>query len=397
MFRYIFFIIFFTIFLQASYLQELEWKKGESFLSFLESQNIPVSIYYELDREDRELATEIVSGRRFHILRDDDGGIEQVLIPVGEELQLHLVKDKRTKKFSMQITPISYKTEHLSATISIKHSPYLDIVKATNNRPLANEFVNAYKKSLNFRNLKIGDRLVIFYTQRKRLGKKFGQPIIEAGMIEIRGEKNFIFLYDENRYFNDKGKEVEGYLLRLPLNSYKRVSSKFTYKRWHPILKRYRAHLGIDYAARRGTLVKASGNGTIIWVGRKGGYGKTIQIRHTDGYKTLYAHLKGYKKGLRRGQKVSKGKTIGYVGNTGISTGPHLHFGLYKHNRAINPNKVVKITKSILKGKEKRKFNKLVANYKKRFALALQEQKIPTKEEEFSYVVSLRNALEDKR
>ncbi len=376
--------------LNASYMQEFSWKKGESFLTFLESQNIPNSIYYDLDREDRELAAEIMSGRKFQILRGDDESIEQVLIPVGEELQLHLIKDKKTQKYSMQITPISYQTEHLSVTVSIEHSPYQDIVNATNNTPLANEFINAYKKSLNFRNLKKGDRLVIFYTQRKKLGKRFGQPTIDAGMIETRGEPNFVFLYDDNRYYNDKGKEIEGYLLRMPLNHYRRISSPFTHKRWHPVLKRYRAHLGIDYSAKSGTPVKASGNGTIIWVGRKGGYGKTVQIRHSDGYKTLYAHLKGYKKGLRSGQKVSKGKTIAYVGNTGISTGPHLHFGLYKHNRAINPNKVVKITKSVLKGDEKKRFTKLVDDYKNRFELALKEKKTPVKELDFQYVVPLK-------
>lgn len=394
MIKYFFAILLTCMVANGAYLEEKEWKKGESFLTFLESQNIPLSIYYDLDREDRELATEIQSGRKFQMLKSDNGDLEQVLIPVGEELQIHLIRDKDTDKYTMQITPVSYQTEKLSVAIDIQRSPYQDIVAATNNHPLANEFVNSYKKSLNFRNLKKGDRLVIFYTQRKRLGKRFGDPTIDAGMIEVRGEQNFIFLYDENRYFTDKGKEIEGYFLKMPLTSYKRISSKFTYKRWHPILKRYRAHLGIDYAARSGTHVKAAGNGRVTYMGRKGGYGKTIEIRHADGYKTLYAHLRGYKKGLRRGKRVNKGQTIGYVGNTGLSTGPHLHFGLYKNNRAINPNKVVKVTKSILRGKERKKFFAHVKDYKKRFEVALNERKPPIREENFNYIVLLEKPVE---
>lgn len=389
MVRVIFSLLFCALGLSASYLEVDKWNKGESFLTFLQSQGIPQSIYYDLDREDRELAMEIQSGTSYDILKNDDGDIEQVLIPVGEELQLHLIKDKKTGNFSMQTTPVAYEKENLAVVIDIEKSPYQDIVAATNNRGLANEFVNSYKKSVDFKRLRKGDKLAIFYSQKKRLGKRYGNTVIEAAMIEVRGKENYVFLYDNNRYFSDKGKELEGYIFKMPLSSYKRVSSKFTHKRWHPILKKYRAHLGIDYAARKGTRVKASGNGRVSFVGRKGGYGKTVEIRHSNGYKTLYAHLNGYRKGLRRGKKVSKGQVIGYVGNTGISTGPHLHFGLYKNNRAINPNKVVKIAKNILVGKKRKRFLSHVKEYKKRFKVAINNRVAPKKEEKFNYIVSL--------
>ncbi len=389
MFRYFFALILSFTLANSAYMEEWEWEKGESFLTFLEKHEISPSIYYDLDREDRELATEIQSGRRYQMLKNDDGDIEQVLIPVGEELQLHLIRDKKTNKYSIQITPAIYQTQSLNATISIEHSPYQDIISKTNNHMLAIEFINSYKKSVDFKSLKKGDMLSVFYTQRKRLGKRYGAVRVDAGLLETRGEKNFIFLFDENRYFNEKGKELEGYFLAMPLSHYSRISSPFTHKRWHPVLKRYRAHLGIDYAARKGTPVKASGNGRVSFVGRKNGYGKTVTIQHTDGYKTLYAHLNGFRKGLKRGKKVNRGQIIAYVGNTGISTGPHLHFGLYRNNKAINPNKVVKITKSKLKGKEKKQFDKLVSKYKDRFNIALEQKKTPAKEQDFSLVVSL--------
>ena len=202
-----------------------------------------------------------------------------------------------------------------------------------------------------------------------------------------------MFSYNKGRFYDAKGKEVEGFFLAKPVN-YHRISDRFTYKRWHPILKRYRAHLGIDYAARRGTPIRAAGNGKIIQLGRKGGYGKTITIKHDNGYKTLYAHMKGYRKGMKRGKWVKKGQTIGYVGSTGMSTGPHLHFGLYKNNRAINPNSVVKVTKSKLSGKKRTEFFTYIKKYKDDIEIALNDYENPTKEKSFDYIVSLDSKKE---
>lgn len=392
------FLVLFSLLIVANsaYLEELKWKKGESFLTFLEANNIPLSLYYELDREDQEVTAEIRSNIKFQILKDDQDNIEQILIPISEELQIHIIKDKKTQTYSLKMTPIAYQEESISLALNIQKSPYQDIVDATNNHALASLFVNSYKKSINFRALQKNDSLVIFYSQKRRLGKVFTDPLIDASMIEVDGKGNFVFLYGEGIYYNDKGKELEGYFLKMPITNYKRISSKFTRKRWHPILKKYRAHLGIDYAARSGTLVKSAGNGRVRFVGRKGGYGKTIEITHQDGYKTLYAHLKGYKKGIARGRKVSRGQVIGYVGNTGLSTGPHLHFGLYKNNRAINPAKVIKITRSKLSKNKMKKFLAYVKEYKEKFKLAIKEQKKPKKEEDFEYVISLKPSQNDR-
>jgi murein DD-endopeptidase MepM/ murein hydrolase activator NlpD len=122
--------------------------------------------------------------------------------------------------------------------------------------------------------------------------------------------------------------------------------------------------LVIYYAEKRGTIVKAATDGYISFVGRKGGYGKTVEIKHSEGYKTLYAHLSRYGASAKTGKRVKKGTTVGYVGSTGLSTGPHLHFGLYKYSKPINPNRIIKITSSILKGDKKDMFLKLVATYK---------------------------------
>ena len=384
-------LILWAISLSASTLHVEKWVKGETFLTFLESNKLPLSIYYDLDSAEQELATEIMSDIKYQVLKSVDNVIEQVMIPIGEELQLHIIKNKDEYKFTT--TPISYQEQKLTVTVEIKNSPYQDIINETNNYLLAHEFIQAFKNSVNFKRLRKGDRVVIFYTKRTRLGSQFGSPKIEAAMVEVRGRKNYVFSYNKGRFYDVKGKEVEGFFLSKPVN-YHRISDRFTYKRWHPILKRYRAHLGIDYAARTGTPIKSAGNGKIVQLGRKGGYGKTITIRHDNGYKTLYAHMNGYRKGMKRGKWVKKGQVIGYVGSTGMSTGPHLHFGLYKNNRAINPNSVVKVTKSKLTGKKRKEFFTHIKKYKKNIEVALNDYENPTKEKSFDYIVSLDSKQE---
>ncbi len=384
----IFIFIFIALtYLQASHMEELKWKSGETFLTFLKYNSLPLRIYYDLDGTDKELAAEIITGTKFQILRGDDGKIQQVLIPIGDELQLHIkIVDG---KYILTTTPIIYEEKKEILSIRITNSPYQDIIKATKNYLLASQFVQSFKKSVNFKRLRKGDRLVIFYTKKTRLGKQFGSPKIEASMIEIRGKKHYVFLFNKGRYYDETGREVEGFFLSLPVR-YTRISDRFTYKRWHPILHRYRAHLGIDYAAPRGTPVKAARAGKIIFRGRKGGYGNTIMIRHEEGYRTLYAHLSKFNRYARLGRYVKKGQVVGYVGSTGLSTGPHLHFGLYRGYRAINPASAVKLTKSILSGKKRKAFMRYTAKYKQDIKIALQKKIEPKILKNFDYIVSLQ-------
>ena len=144
--------------------------------------------------------------------------------------------------------------------------------------------------------------------------------------------------------------------------------------RKHPILGYKRPHLGTDYAAPRHTPIRASGSGRVIFAGRKGGYGNTVIIQHDNGYKTLYAHMHKIDKGIRAGLQVKQGKRIGTVGSTGLSTGPHLHFGLYRNGNAVNPIKYLKIAHSKLQGQEKKSFLINAQNYKHILNVALTEE-----------------------
>lgn len=346
----------------GSKVDSFRWENGISYLMFLEKHNLPAkNLYYNLDRYDQTLTEEIRSGVNYHVLKDTKNNLLQLLIPLNDELQIHIYKYK--DEYFFEIIPIISNTKREAFVLQITHSPYYDIIKNTGSKKLAQLFIANYKYSLNFkRDLRKGDTLVMMYDQKYRLGKPFSMPILKAAMIEMRGKKHYIYHNDDDKYYDQNANEVEGFLLARPVKN-ARISSYFTKRRFHPVLKKYRPHLGVDYAARRGTPIVAAGNGRISFIGRTRGYGNLIKIRHSDGYMTLYAHQKSFRKGMRKGKYVKKGQTIGYVGTTGLSTGPHLHFGLYKHGRAINPLRVVQVTTKKLKAKAKKSFIKLKNNY----------------------------------
>jgi len=365
----LFFLLLLPYLLFSSEVEYTKWQSGESFLNFLQRQGLPQKIYYKLDKSDQTITEEIYAGVNIQILRDANESIEQVLIPISEELQLHIYKDKN--KYKLKSTPIIYTSEEQAFTVTIENSPYYDIVKATGSKKLAHQFVNSFKNSLNFRrDLRKGDHLVMVYDQKYRFGRPFSMPVLKVAMIELRGKKHYIYLNDDGRYYDEKGVEAEGFMLNRPVKN-ARVSSGFTLRRYHPVLKKYRAHLGVDYAARPGTPIMAAGSGRIIFAGYTRGYGKLIKIQHSDGYMTLYAHQRAFRRGMKRGKYVKKGQTIGYVGSTGLSTGPHLHFGLYKNGHARNPARVIRITTNKLKGKKLKAFKSLKEQYNKTVELHL--------------------------
>lgn len=337
--------------------QETKWPKGETFLTFLEKYSIPQSLYFNLEKEDKELCSEITADRYYYLLENEDGSLNQVLIPISEEIQLHIYKDL-SGKYKFKTLPISYQEYTETIAIPIQTSVSDELQKATGSAALAAHLKSIFGRSANFRRMQKNDFIAVKYTQKSLLGKPFGQPDIKAAMVEISGKKFYRIKNEkDDKYYNEKGKSfTKTYFFKIPV-SYKRISSKFTKKRWHPVLKRYRAHLGTDFAAPRGRKIYAAGDGKIEFRGRRGGYGKTIIIRHPNGYKTLYAHQNKFRSGLKRGSRVKRGQHIGYVGNTGLSSGPHLHLGLYKNGRAVNPMKVIRkpVTKG-LKGKRKKTF-----------------------------------------
>jgi murein DD-endopeptidase MepM/ murein hydrolase activator NlpD len=229
----------------------------------------------------------------------------------------------------------------------------------------------------------VGDLVAIKYKHKIRMGRFFGTPEVDVAMIKSNGKANYVFKNDiDGRYYDEKARSLNTFFMRTPLQ-YKRISSPFDLKRFHPVLKIYRPHLGVDYAAPTGRQINAAADGKVTFVGTKGGYGKTIEIQHKNGYKTLYAHLNGYGKNIKSGKSVKQGELIAYVGNTGLSSGPHLHFGVYLHGRAVDPLKVINSSRQELPTKEKQIFLKKANVLKQEIENATKLESKPYKIEAF--------------
>ncbi len=203
------------------------------------------------------------------------------------------------------------------------------------------ELIRIYSFDVDFqREIQPGDHFELMF---ERYFDPSGQAVfdgdIQYARLTLQREDLPLYRYTTSEgdpdYFNAKGESVRKALMRTPIDG-ARLSSRFG-KRRHPILGYTRLHAGVDFAAPNGTPVYAAGNGTIEAIGRNGGYGNYVRIRHNGTYKTAYAHMSRYGKGMKKGKRVRQGQVIGYVGSTGRSTGPHLHYEVHQDNRQINP------------------------------------------------------------
>lgn len=185
-----------------------------------------------------------------------------------------------------------------------------------------------------------GDSFAAVYESVSAEEKEIGSRRVLAAEV-VNSGKSYAAIYYEDKsgngeYYDIDGRSISRTLLKSPLR-YRRISSYFSKKRYHPINKTYRPHHGIDYAAPAGTPVETAGTGRVVFAGWKGGYGNFVVVRHNSNYETAYGHLKAIKKGVRNGSKVEQGSVIGYVGSTGISTGPHLHYEIRVRGKVVNP------------------------------------------------------------
>ena len=214
---------------------------------------------------------------------------------------------------------------------------------------LANDLAEIFAWDIDFsRSVQPGDEFSILYERLFLVGEDGAETYVRPGRIlagrYTNGLHEYRAVYFEQAegkggYYRPDGSSVRRQLLRAPLN-YRRISSRFSRSRLHPILRVRRPHLGIDYAAPRGTPVWVVADGTVIHRGYSGGLGHLVKVRHANGYVSYYGHLSRYPRGLKVGQRVQQKEVIGYVGSTGISTGPHLHYQLMKNGRSIDPGAV---------------------------------------------------------
>ncbi len=238
--------------------------------------------------------------------------------------------------------PLTHRLVQTEGTVH--HSLYVAGVKAGLSDVLIMEFANIFAWDIDLaREVQKGDQFKLIYDAYYYDGKWIKNGDILAAELDHDGKDIEAIRYTDQKgrtsYYTPKGYNLQKAFLRTPLH-YQRISSLFNPHRKHPILNRIRAHQGVDYAAPRGTPIKAAGDGRIIFRGRKGGYGNTIILSHGNRYTTLYGHMQRFSKKFHRGSYVKQGQIIGYVGSTGLATGPHLHYEFRINGKHYDPLKV---------------------------------------------------------
>jgi len=251
-----------------------------------------------------------------------------------EYVALHFADSVRVERGHNPVDTVSHE---LSGVIT--SSLYEAVLEAGGTPQLVNEMADVYAWVIDFFGLQVGDAFKVLYTTYEVAGEKAGFGQIEAASFTHMGRERLAFGYDQGEgweYFDECGASLRKTFLKAPLN-FSRISSRFSYSRLHPILKIRRPHLGVDYAAPKGTPVVAIGDGVVEKAAYSGGAGRMVKVKHNSNYTTAYLHLWKYGPGIKPGVQVKQGQIIGYVGSSGLSTGPHLDFRFYQNGRPVDP------------------------------------------------------------
>ena len=339
-------------------------KKDQTFSSILDNFNFDnkkkfaiinaINAIYDL----RELKV----NQKIIFLIDKNENVEKIIIELNFNTNLEADLRSDIKIVKKELETFS---EINSQEYVISNSLYADGINNNIPNQILIKLIQLFSFDLDFqRDIQKDTKVSISYEKIFVKNKSdYALGDIEYAKIIIKNNtlEYFKFLTDDGfiDYFNRQGKNVKKSILKTPIDG-ARISSSFGMRK-HPISGFNKMHKGVDFAAPIGTPVYAGGNGVIEMVGVNGGYGKYIRIRHNNEYKTAYAHLNSYRKGISKGVRVNQGEVIGYVGNTGRSTGPHLHYEIIYQNKKVNPLKLKLPSGKILKGDELARFEK---NYK---------------------------------
>lgn len=237
--------------------------------------------------------------------------------------------------------PLTKKTVHTSGTID--NSLYQTVSSVDASPLLAYKMADIFAWQIDFFGLRDGDSFNVLYDKRYIDDEFYGIGEIKAAEFIHRGETYRAYQFNHPEiegYFTETGESVQKALLKAPFKFSQRVSSNFSRSRYHPTLKRRMPHYGVDYAAPRGTPVLSVGDGTVTEAQYRGANGNIVKVTHNGTYRTAYLHLSGFAGGIHSGARVEQGQVIGYVGSTGRSTGPHLHYSLYKNDQPVNPRTI---------------------------------------------------------
>ena len=278
-------------------------------------------------------------GDRYEIIASTSGVLEGFNYYSGP-LDIYGVKKSLSGELTAFHQKIPLEKRVLGLIGKIETSLYESMIQLGQSPELTMRFADIFAWQIDFlTEPRPGDTFKLIWEKFYRKGEEFSDGRILAAQYLGKGVNHTAILFEAPQghkdYYTIKGESLRKEFLRSPLN-YRRISSYFSYKRFHPILKYYRPHLGIDYAAPLGTPVASIGDGVVTYAGWKGDYGRFVKVRHQNGYYSTYGHLSRYRKGIRKGVKVKQGQVVGYVGSTGLATGPHLDFRVVRNGRFVN-------------------------------------------------------------
>lgn len=236
--------------------------------------------------------------------------------------------------------PVSVVRKKLGGVIN--SSLFKTVLDSGGSQEVAVSLAGVFDWTVDFFSVQKGDFFRVIYEEKQVEGKPYGMGRILAAEFNHRGKNNVAILFDNGKpmqYYNEKGESMRKRYLKAPLE-FSRISSRFSLKRFHPVLKRYKAHLGTDYAAPTGTPIRSIGDGTVVEAGYRGGNGNFVKIKHNRTHTTGYLHMSKIASGIRSGARVSQGQVIGYVGSTGLATGPHLCFRFWENGVQVDPRRI---------------------------------------------------------
>jgi murein DD-endopeptidase MepM/ murein hydrolase activator NlpD len=320
---------------------------------------------------------QLKAGKRIQAQMAENGALQWLSTTVvdGRENPVKNILIKREgDSFKALESPANLEKRIEMRTGEIKSSLFAATDAANVPDPVAMQIVNMFATNIDFASdLRRGDRFNVVYETFWQGGEYIRAGRVLAAEFHNNGTTYQSVWFDEpgsrhgGGYYGFDGKSLKKAFLKSPLE-FSRISSGFSVRR-HPISGQWKAHKGVDFAAPTGTAIRASGDGVIDFVGIQGGYGKAVVIKHWSNYSTLYAHMSGFAKGMRKGTKVSQGEVIGYVGSTGWSTGPHLHYEFRVNNDPRDPLSIEVPNAQPLAGAELQRFRSTANEMAHRFAL----------------------------
>lgn len=315
-------------------------KSGDNLSLIFKRAGLNDRDVYELTRaENGDQLASLYPGHQLKFNLDSDGKLQQLTYIKDKLNSFSFSRNDQGYVYSEQIRKPDVIFATRAATIT--ESLFLAGKDAQLDDKLVMELANIFGWDIDFvLDIRQGDTFKVLFEETFLDGEKVGNGDILAAEFINRGRTYRAVRYEDKhgnmQYYTPTGETMRKEFLRTPID-FARISSHFNLNRKHPVLNKIRAHKGTDYAASRGTPIKAAGDGKVVYAGRKNGYGNVVIIQHGQTYKTLYAHISKFRKGIRTGKRVKQGQVIAYVGSTGLATGPHLHYEFHVNGVVRNP------------------------------------------------------------